>query len=117
MKRVVFVDRDGTILHEPKDKQVDTLEKLEFVPGIISGLKLLADSGFTLVMVSNQDGLGTSRYPKKAFRIVQEKVLRLLEGEGGCFGKLFICPHRSHSAAGACRPDLSSVLRIGQHRG
>jgi imidazoleglycerol-phosphate dehydratase/histidinol-phosphatase len=93
MKRVVFVDRDGTILHEPKDQQIDSLEKLEFIPGIISGLKLLAGSGFTLVMVSNQDGLGTARYPEKSFRIIQEKALRLLEGEGVVFEKVFICPH------------------------
>jgi imidazoleglycerol-phosphate dehydratase/histidinol-phosphatase len=111
MKRVVFVDRDGTILHEPKDKQVDTLEKLEFVPGIISGLKLLADSGFTLVMVSNQDGLGTSRYPKKAFRIVQEKVLRLLEGEGVCFEKIFICPHRTADCCRCRKPKTGLVDR------
>ena len=67
MKKIVFVDRDGTIIREPSDAQIDSLEKLEFVPGIISGLKRLISSQFTLVMVSNQDGLGTRAYPKAAF--------------------------------------------------
>jgi len=93
MKRVVFVDRDGTIIREPRDKQIDSLEKLEFIPGIISGLKLLVDAGYTLVMVSNQDHLGTSRYPRRSFDLVQGKLLRLLKGEGIVFEKVFICPH------------------------
>jgi imidazoleglycerol-phosphate dehydratase / histidinol-phosphatase len=93
MKKVVFVDRDGTIIREPRDKQIDSLEKLEFVPGIIRGLRLLVDSGFTLVMVSNQDGLGTACYPREAYRQIQGKLLRLLSGEGIGFEKVFICPH------------------------
>ena len=55
MKKVVFVDRDGTIIREPADEQIDSLAKLEFVPGIITGLKLLVDAGYSLVMVSNQE--------------------------------------------------------------
>ncbi|MBI1804977.1 MAG: bifunctional histidinol-phosphatase/imidazoleglycerol-phosphate dehydratase HisB [Ignavibacteriae bacterium] len=93
MKKVVFVDRDGTIIREPAGKQIDSLEKLEFIPGIIRGLKLLVDSGFTLVMVSNQDGLGTKQYPQKAFALVQKKILSLLEGEEITFEKIVICPH------------------------
>ena len=93
MKKVVFVDRDGTIVREPRDKQIDSLDKLEFVPGIIRGLRLLVDSGFTLIMASNQDGLGTAGYPRHAYRQVQGKILRLLSGEGIGFEKVFICPH------------------------
>ena len=57
--KLVLVDRDGTIIKEPPDKQIDSLEKLEFVPGVISGLNLLSRAGYSLVLVSNQDGLGT----------------------------------------------------------
>ena len=62
MKKAIFVDRDGTLLKEPADEQIDSLEKVEFVPGAISGLKALADLGYELVMASNQDGLGTSAF-------------------------------------------------------
>ena len=59
MKKAIFIDRDGTIIKEPDDEQIDSLEKLEFVPGAISGLRSLMNRGYELVMVSNQDGLGT----------------------------------------------------------
>ena len=110
MKKVVFVDRDGTIIREPRDKQIDSLEKLEFVPGIIRALRLLADSGFTLVMVSNQDGLGTARYPREAYRQVQGKMLRLLSGEGIRFEKVFVCPHLPADRC-ECRKPETGLLK------
>ncbi len=109
MKKVVFIDRDGTIIREPAGEQIDTLEKLEFIPGIISGLKLLVDSGFSLVMVSNQDGLGTRRYPRKAYDMVQEKILALLEGEAIRFEKVFICPHQQKDNC-PCRKPKTGLL-------
>ena len=60
MKKALFIDRDGTILVEPADEQIDSLEKFAFVPGAISGLKALTGLGYELVLVSNQDGLGTT---------------------------------------------------------
>jgi imidazoleglycerol-phosphate dehydratase/histidinol-phosphatase len=60
---VVFLDRDGTLIVEPPDEQVDSLEKLELIPNVFEGLRLLQSRGFNLVMVTNQDNLGTSRYP------------------------------------------------------
>lgn len=109
MLKVVFIDRDGTIIREPRDKQIDTLEKLEFLPGIISGLRLLVEAGFTLVMVSNQDGLGTKRYPKKDFHLVQSKILALLTGEGITFQKIFICPHRKSDRCHCRKPAIGLV--------
>ena len=61
MKKAIFIDRDGTIIKEPADEQVDSLEKLEFVPGAISSLKSLMGLGYELVLATNQDGLGTPR--------------------------------------------------------
>jgi imidazoleglycerol-phosphate dehydratase / histidinol-phosphatase len=90
---VVFLDRDGTIIVEPPDEQIDSLEKLELIPGVIEGLRLLRDRGFQLVLVSNQDGLGTERYPHFAFDAPQNKLLGILQGEGIAFSQIFICPH------------------------
>ena len=78
--RVLFIDRDGTILVEPpEDFQVDSLEKLEFVVGAISGMKSLAELDYELVLASNQDGLGTDSFPEETFWPAHTKMLRTLE--------------------------------------
>jgi imidazoleglycerol-phosphate dehydratase/histidinol-phosphatase len=117
MTKVVFIDRDGTIVREPRDEQVDTLEKLEFMPGIVSGLKLLVDAGYSLVMVSNQDGLGTKRYPRSAYNTVQKKIVGMLAGEGIAFDDVFICPHLE-TAGCECRKPKVGLVRgyIRTHR-
>jgi imidazoleglycerol-phosphate dehydratase/histidinol-phosphatase len=107
---VVFLDRDGTLIVEPPDEQIDSLEKLEFVPGIFQGLQLLTAAGYELVMVTNQDGLGTARYPKKAYDLVQEKILKSFEGEGIRFSKIFMCPHDAQDEC-ACRKPKIGLLR------
>lgn len=117
MKKVVFVDRDGTIIREPRDKQIDSLEKLEFIPGILAGLRMLVDAGFSLIMVSNQDGLGTARYPIKSYRLAQRKIIRLLEGEGIRFEKVFICPHKKNARCTCRKPKTGLVSGyIRKHR-
>ena len=86
MKRALFVDRDGTIIVEPPvDYQVDSLEKLEFVPGVISALKSISELDFELVMATNQDGLGTSSFPEDTFHPAHNKMLKTLAGEGVVF--------------------------------
>ena len=86
MKRALFVDRDGTIIVEPPvDYQVDSLEKLEFVPGVISALRSIAELDFELVMATNQDGLGTSSFPEDTFHPAHNKMLKTLAGEGVVF--------------------------------
>lgn len=90
MKRAIFVDRDGTILREPADEQIDSLEKMSWVPGAISGLKALTGLGYELVIVSNQDGLGTDSFPEENFWPVQNRMLETLEGEGVVFDDIMI---------------------------
>lgn len=91
MKKVLFIDRDGTILKEPSDEQIDSLEKLEFLPGVIGALSAIArETDFELVMVSNQDGLGTSAFPEESFLPPHEKMLGILRGEGVNFAEIFI---------------------------
>lgn len=91
LKKALFIDRDGTLIVEPPvDMQVDSLAKLEFVPGAISALKVLRGLDFELVMATNQDGLGTDSFPEEDFRIPQEKMLRTLAGEGVLFDDMLI---------------------------
>ena len=68
MKRILFIDRDGTIIREPADEQIDSFDKLRFVPGIIRNLAFIREKlDFRFVMVSNQDGLGTPAFPEDTF--------------------------------------------------
>jgi len=92
LKKALFIDRDGTILVEPPDEQVDSLEKMEFVPGVISALKVLRGLEWELALVSNQDGLGTPDYPEENFRQVHGKMHRILAGEGIAFDAEWIDP-------------------------
>lgn len=90
MKKALFIDRDGTIIKEPADEQIDSLEKLEFVPGAISGLRSLMNHGYELVMVSNQDGLGTDAFPEDTFYPAHNRMLDTLRGEGVEFDDILI---------------------------
>ena len=91
--KVLFIDRDGTIIQEPDDFQVDDLRKVKFIPNVISALKELSQEGYQLVMVSNQDGLGTKSFPEEQFKLCQEFMLDTLSSEGVTFKEIFICPH------------------------
>ena len=107
--KVIFLDRDGTIIAEPPDKQIDSLEKLELIPGVIQGLRLLQNRGYVLVMVSNQDNLGSPAYPKKKYEMVQKKLMRLLNGEGIQFNAVLICPHSAKEKC-ACRKPKTGLV-------
>jgi imidazoleglycerol-phosphate dehydratase/histidinol-phosphatase len=91
MKKVLFIDRDGTIIEETEDEQIDSFEKLTFLQGAITCLsKIAKETDFELVMVTNQDGLGTPLHPEENFWPVQNKVLQILKGEGVTFAEIFI---------------------------
>ena len=94
MKRILFIDRDGTIISEPPtDFQVDSLEKLDFYPKAITNLhKIFSKLDFEFAMVTNQDGLGTDSFPEETFWPAQNKMLKILEGEGIKFDEMFIDP-------------------------
>lgn len=110
-KRVIFIDRDGTIIKEPEDEQIDSLEKLEFVPGVISALKNIVGQGYELVMVSNQDGLGTSSFPEDTFWPAHNKMLATLDGEGIRFDAQFIDRHFPEDNAPTRKPGTGMLTR------
>ena len=83
MKKVLFIDRDSTIIQEPEDKQIDSFEKLSFLPRVITSLSnIYQQTDYELVMITNQDGLGTASFPEETFWPVHEKMISILEGEG-----------------------------------
>jgi imidazoleglycerol-phosphate dehydratase / histidinol-phosphatase len=96
----LFIDRDGTLIEEPPDNQVDSLKKVRFMPGAFAALAELTRRGYRLVMVTNQDGLGTASYPKAAFDDVQQFILDAFSSQGIRFDAVFVCPH---SPADGCR--------------
>jgi len=94
MKRILFIDRDGTLIQEPADEQIDSFEKLVFVPGMIRNLAFIRQHlDFSFVMVSNQDGLGTPSFPEETFWPVHNFILQTLEGEGITFDDQLIDRH------------------------
>ncbi len=89
MKKALFIDRDGTLIMEPADEQIDSLEKLEFIPGVFRNLHLIARNlNYELVIVSNQDGLGTASFPEETFWPAQNKMLKAFENEGIIFNDI-----------------------------
>jgi imidazoleglycerol-phosphate dehydratase/histidinol-phosphatase len=112
MKKVLFIDRDGTIIIEPEDKQIDSFEKLTFLPGAISCLgKIAKETDFELVMVTNQDGLGTHLHPEEAFWPVQYKLLEILKGEGVIFKEIFIDKSLPSDMAPTRKPGTAMLVK------
>ena len=111
MKKALFIDRDGTIIREPvSDHQVDRLDKFSFYPGAITALtKISRELDYELVLVTNQDGLGTSSYPEKDFWPYQELMLDVLRGEGVRFAAIHIDRSFAHEGSPYRKPGLGMM--------
>jgi len=105
-QRVLFIDRDGTLVLEPEDEQVDSLEKVRLLDGVIPALGRLTEAGYSLVLVSNQDGLGTESFPQEHFDRTHDFILELLASQGVRFERQFICPHFDHQDCACRKPKL-----------
>ena len=113
MKKVLFIDRDGTLIVEPPDEQIDSLEKLEFLPGVFSALTKIAKSGqYELIMVTNQDGLGTESFPEADFWPTQNKILRAFENEGAKFSKVFVDRSFPHENKPTRKPGIGMLAEF-----
>jgi imidazoleglycerol-phosphate dehydratase / histidinol-phosphatase len=113
MKKVLFIDRDGTIIVEPiHDPQIDRLDKLEFIPGVFKWLGKIADEGnYELAMVTNQDGLGTSSFPEETFWSVQNMIIKTLAGEGINFNGIFVDRSFPHENKQSRKPGTAMLTQ------
>ncbi len=111
-QRILFIDRDGTLIEEPDDFQVDAVEKVRLVPGVIPALLELASYGYRFVMVSNQDGLGTDSFPQADFDGPHELTLSLFSSQGIEFDDVFICPHMPADNCECRKPRTGLLTRF-----
>jgi len=108
-QKILFLDRDGTLIAEPEDFQVDSLSKVHFLPNVIQALARLKDSGYLLVMVTNQDGLGSNSFSEADFGRCQNFIIDLLLSQNITFEEIFICPH-FESEMCDCRKPRTGLL-------
>ncbi len=117
MKKLLFIDRDGTIIKEaPPTYQIDSFDKLEFYPGVFTWLhKIASELDFELVLVSNQDGLGTASYPEESFWPIQNFVMKALENEGILFSDIQIDRTFASDHAATRKPATGMLTRYLHH--
>jgi len=108
-RRIVFLDRDGTLNEEVADEQIDSLAKIRLMPGVIPALLQLQRAGFCFVVVTNQDGLGTARFPRENFDLAQRFILDLFSSQGIEFEAVFLCPHFKHEDCACRKPKLGMI--------
>lgn len=109
MRSILFIDRDGTLIEEPPDFQIDSVEKFKLLPSVIPSLLRFRDAGFEFVMITNQDGLGNANYPQSSFDLVQTLLLSVLESQGIRFSEILICPHLPSENC-ACRKPKTQLV-------
>lgn len=111
-RKILFIDRDGTLIAEPPDHQIDSVEKFVLLPGAIPSLLSLRDAGWRFVMVTNQDGLGTKSYPKRKWTQIQNLLLGILSSQGVSFDAVLICPHFEKDGCLCRKPKLGLLNGI-----
>ncbi len=108
-RRILFLDRDGTLNEEVSDEQVDSLAKIRLMPGVVPALLELRRAGFAFVMVTNQDGLGAPNFPRESFELAHRFILDLFSSQGIEFEAVCICPHFKRENCACRKPQLGMV--------
>jgi imidazoleglycerol-phosphate dehydratase/histidinol-phosphatase len=108
-RRILFLDRDGTLNEEVPDEQVDSLAKVRLMPGVVPALLDLQRAGFSFVMVTNQDGLGTPSFPRESFELAHRFILDLFASQGIEFEAVCICPHFKREDCACRKPKLGMI--------
>jgi imidazoleglycerol-phosphate dehydratase/histidinol-phosphatase len=108
-RRILFLDRDGTLNEEVPDEQVDSLAKIRLMPGVVPALLELKRAGFAFVMVTNQDGLGTPSFPREAFELAHSFIVDLFRSQGIEFEAIGICPHFKRDDCACRKPKLGMI--------
>lgn len=116
MRKILFIDRDGVLIEEPADEQIDSFEKFRLVQGAIPALIRLRDAGFEFVMVSNQDGLGTGSFPRETFEGPQRLLLQVLGSQGISFREVLIDESFAHEGKDTRKPGLGMVMHYLRDR-
>ncbi|MEP6904125.1 MAG: bifunctional histidinol-phosphatase/imidazoleglycerol-phosphate dehydratase HisB [Actinomycetota bacterium] len=112
MKKVLFIDRDGTLIYEPEDFQVDAFEKLKFLPQVLNYLgKIACELRFELVMVTNQDGLGTPQFPEESFFAVHDFIVQMFANEGIIFSEVCIDRSFAHENKPTRKPEIGMLTK------
>ena len=106
-----FSDRDRAAewIEEPPDEQVDAIEKIRFMPGVFDALRAAQAAGFKLVMVTNQDGLGSASLPQAAFDVPHQFMMDAFSSQGIEFDAVFVCPHRKSDGCDCRKPKIRLV--------
>jgi imidazoleglycerol-phosphate dehydratase/histidinol-phosphatase len=107
--KVLFVDRDGTLIEEPPDEQVDSIAKIRFMPDVFAALREARKLGFKLAIVTNQDGLGTASFPQAQFDEPHQFMMDAFSSQGIEFDAVFVCPHRKTDGCDCRKPKIRLV--------
>jgi imidazoleglycerol-phosphate dehydratase/histidinol-phosphatase len=107
--KVLFVDRDGTLIEEPPDEQVDSIAKIRFMPEVFAAMRQAKKLGYKLVMVTNQDGLGSATFPQAAFDVPHQFIMDAFSSQGVEFDAVFVCPHLKKDDCACRKPKIQLV--------
>jgi imidazoleglycerol-phosphate dehydratase/histidinol-phosphatase len=105
-RKFIFIDRDGTLICEPEDHQIDSLDKLVLMPNVIPALLKLRKAGYSLIIVTNQDGIGTPGFPEANFLLAHNYMLHIFSSQGIEFESVRVCPHYEQDGCVCRKPKM-----------